>query len=195
MSSCSFYIFLFVSNRKQRRKQEYTQTIYTGIGLETIPTQVTEDSKLNLKHHQVISWKISFPLLHYRFSWFKWCHHRGTATGDLFSSWMPGATQASSPAGVLSCNWHWEQTDLISTHIRNSCHKTQCKFSPLLAGQQRRQGAESAPCGTMPCHCLTPSTDSGYEFQRTVNLAPLGSIQFKAKILIKQLILVWQYQS
>lgn len=32
-----------------------------GIGLEAIPTQVTEDSKLNFKHQQVISWKISFP--------------------------------------------------------------------------------------------------------------------------------------
>lgn len=149
--------------------------MYTGIGLETIPTQVTEDSKL--KHHQVISWKISFPLLRYRFTWFTWCHLKGKATRDLFPSWMPGATQASSPVRVLSHNRRWEQIDLISTHARNSHHKTQYEFSTLnsssemasvkqLAGPSHKdspcwtaESTDSAPLGNMPCHCLVRSTE------------------------------------
>lgn len=144
--------------------------MYTGIGLETIPTQVTEDSKL--KHHQVISWKISFPFLRYRFTWFKWCHLKGKATQDLFPSWVPGATQASSPVRVLSHNRRWEQIDLISTHVRNSHHKTQYAFSTLnsssevasvkqLAGPSRKD----SPALTVH-HLETCPATAWYDLQR-----------------------------
>lgn len=96
MSSHGFYIFLFVSNR-EKKENEYTQIIYMGIGLETIPTQVTEDSK----HHQVTSWKITFPILHYRFSWFKGCQLRGKPTQDPFPSWMPGQLTRKSSVPKL----------------------------------------------------------------------------------------------
>lgn len=73
-----------------------------GIRLETIPTQSTEDSQLNLKHHQVTSWKYGFPLLRYRLGWF---HNATTEESN------------ATPLGGDSTGQH---TSDLSWHHKNS---------------------------------------------------------------------------
>lgn len=154
------------------------------MGLETIP-MLTEDS--SLKHHQANSWKITFPLCHYRFSWFKWCHLRGKTTRGLFPSGRPTHQQEFRP------------TDSISTRTRRSHHKPQHKLSAQLTVHERWQApnSEQVPClRTVFAERLTALV--AHHLDRcpvTVNLAPLGSIQLNAKILIKQLVVVWQCQN
>lgn len=174
MSTCSFDIILFVNHGKKKGKQEDTQVKYTGNRPET--RQVSEDLKINLKYHQVISWKNTFSLCHYRFSRFKQCHLRGKALQDHFPTLLPGATLSSSAGGAVpyltlgtkGLNFH--PNDKLIPH-RQGQHTSHVRWASL-------QVPEDNPC------LMWPAEGTGF---KGLCPTPLGSIQFKGKKSIKQL--------
>lgn len=204
MSSCRFYIFLFVSNGKKGK-------VYTNYIHEYWTRNYSNTSYRRLK----IKYKTSPRSL------MKNQLPTPPSEVQLVQTMPPQRKGHTRPCSLLGARWTqaspprnpcWEQNGSISTRIRSSVIKPTTHLATVnsSAGTVRMEEPAGHSCKDSPCWTAGSSEGTSWEklvlslphttyrgkgFQRTVNLAPLSIMEFKAKMLIKQLILVWPHQN